>query len=429
MAVNVIRELGPAEASSPTLVASTLNPADWLTGRPMDPVGVAAEPLPALAGFPFLHAGTGAVIVGPTGGGRSSLIQACLYDAAQAGLRCAYLGHEVTEPEFNARAAVLAQKREQVVDEELRESLSRVRYLNLESVLSQAWRDGEAWTEGISTAYDVAAIDPLSAVASALDFAFDKSNDDYIRFYDRIVLPLTTRGVTVVMVDNIGHAEDAKSRAKGASAKQDRADLTFSCSPSSSPVGLTIKAQKVRSIRAGHQRGDEWIFEKDTQRIESRGDDRATFRPTHIMERVSRAIEDGEGLSGNAIRTTVGGRAEYVNLALELLVTEHFVEVHKDGQAHRHHSVKAYREDADPANRVQPCPNRVPDTVPDTVSNRVPNPVGIGHETGHGSGEAENGNRVPAGDALQERVQAIAAMTDEDAQRREWEKLESGTTA
>ena len=84
---------------------------DWLGGEPMDPTLADGEPLPPLAGFPFLHAGAGAVISGPTGGGRSSLLQAGAYDAACAGLRIAYLGSEVTPPEFNARAADLAERR------------------------------------------------------------------------------------------------------------------------------------------------------------------------------------------------------------------------------------------------------------------------------------------------------------------------------
>jgi hypothetical protein len=111
----------------------------------MDPCATPADPHPAILGFPMLHQGAGATIVGPTGGGRSSLLQACLYDAARAGVRCAYLGHEVTEPEFNARAARLAALRGDPVDDELRDALAHVRYLNLSSVIAHAWEDPAAW--------------------------------------------------------------------------------------------------------------------------------------------------------------------------------------------------------------------------------------------------------------------------------------------
>ncbi len=76
-----------------------MSAADWLTGTPMDPAAAPTDPLPTLPGFPYLLAGTGAVIVGPTGAGRSSLIEAGLYDGARHGLRAAYLGSEVGTPQ------------------------------------------------------------------------------------------------------------------------------------------------------------------------------------------------------------------------------------------------------------------------------------------------------------------------------------------
>ena len=173
---------------------------DWLAGSPMDPTATPAEPLPTLAGFPFAHPGAGIVIVGPTGGGRSSLVQACLYDGAGAGLRGAYLGSEVTEPEFNARAAVLAEHRGDTVNDELRVCLARARYLSLASVVTQAWENPGGWVDGIAAAYDLIVIDPLSAVASALDLNFDQSNAEFVKFYDRLVQPLTTlAGADVAM--------------------------------------------------------------------------------------------------------------------------------------------------------------------------------------------------------------------------------------
>jgi hypothetical protein len=168
---------------------------------------------------------------------------------------------------------------------------------------------------------------------------------------------------------------------------------------SSSPVGLIVKAHKVRSIRAGFQRGDEWLFLRDTQRIEARGrgegDVGTTFRPTKIMQRVSETVSADEGLTGNAIRTAIGGRTEYVSLALELLVSEGYIEVRKDGQAHLHYSIRPYREDCEPAT-VSTVSLPFPNHGPDTVSHRVPLPVGEGPGTGNGSGGDETANRFPS---------------------------------
>jgi KaiC/GvpD/RAD55 family RecA-like ATPase len=362
----------------------------WLKGEPMDPVAVRLEPLQAVPGVPFAYPGASAVIVGETGGGRSALLEACLYDASKAGQRCAYLGGEITQEEFNARAAVIAHRRSDRIEAELRAQLASVRYLDLFSTIALAWRDPQAWVSGVVGAYDIAVIDPLSAVASALDLDFDKSNADYVRAFDRLFQPLTKLGVTVLIVENVGHAEDAKRRAKGASAKGDRADLTFACSAVTNPPGLAIKAQKVRSVRAPFQRGDEWLFERDTQRIQRRAGNTIepdhAFRPTTIMQRVSELLERDEGLSANAVRTAIGGRSEYVTLALQLLVSEGYIVAEKDGQAHRHRSLKPYREPTE-STESPPCPNRVPDPVPGTESTESPL-----RSRGRGDGPGENGH-------------------------------------
>jgi KaiC/GvpD/RAD55 family RecA-like ATPase len=104
----------------------------------MDPSAVPSERLAAVPGFPMGYPNCSVLIVGPTGGGRSSFAQACLYDAARAGLRCAYLGSEVGVEEFNARAADLAGRRGDTISDELRAELARVRYLDLPAVIVAA---------------------------------------------------------------------------------------------------------------------------------------------------------------------------------------------------------------------------------------------------------------------------------------------------
>jgi hypothetical protein len=190
----------------------------------------------------------GGVIVGPTGGGRSSLLEACTYDAGRAGLHVAVLSGEVTAAEFNARAADLAARRGDPITDELREQLSRVRFLDLATVIQRAWGDPDRWVADVVERFQIVGIDPLSTVASALDLDFDKSNTEFVAFYDRLVQPLVNRGVWTVMLDNIGHAIEAKTRAKGPSAKGDKADLTFSCALQPTPVGLVVTARKVRSV-------------------------------------------------------------------------------------------------------------------------------------------------------------------------------------
>lgn len=339
------------DAAVPTTGA--VDPDAVFNGTPMDPTAESAEPMPVVPGFPFAHPGTSAIVVGPTGGGRSSLAQACLFDAAKAGQRAAYLGSEVTESEFNARARDLASRRNETVDDDLRKQLANVRYLPLASTLAYAWASPDAWRREMAARFDIVVIDPTSAVASALDLDFDKSNADYVAFHHRLVQPLAAVGRLVVLLDNVGHGAEAQRRAKGASAKTDVADLAFACKLKTSPAGLLITATKVRSISATFRRGDTWVFDRDTQRISRHVDDdqgdQGAWRPTVLMERVSRALEETPGLTQRQIREAglVKGNKDHKITALDVLVREGFV-VERPGDRYvEHYSVAPFRHTED----------------------------------------------------------------------------------
>jgi hypothetical protein len=314
------------------------------------------ELLPAVPGFPFLYQGAGAMIVGPTGGGRSSLTQAGLYDAARAGLGCAYLGHEVSYQEFSARFGNLARVRGDVVDDALMAQLYNVRYRPLAEAFDFAQRNTTKWVDEITSYFDIIAIDPLSAVASVLDLDFDTNNADFIRFYDQYIYPLITANVTVVMVDNVGHDSGAQRRAKGVSAKSDRCDLTFSCAKHSD--GLLIRSNKVRSIRAGFKVSDQWLFTRDEQRIlnySSSGTDDNMFEPTEVMERAFRVINQTHGLTKTAIRSNISGKNETKLYAIECLRIGGYIEERRDKRTPTYYPLKPY-------------PPAVSEGVPDTPS-------------------------------------------------------------
>jgi len=283
-------------------------PAAWLAGSPMDPCAVGAEPLPPLPGFPFLHREMTAVISGPTGKGRSSLIQACAYDAARGGVRVAYLGGEVTEPEFNARAALLTERRLDDADE-VRDALSRARYLDLHSTLALAWKNPERWVTEVGALYDVVIVDPLNDALAAAGLGHE--NVDYIGFHTKLMEPLRTHGVAVVMLDNIGHAEDAQGRPMGASAKMHKADLMFSCTAQDDPSLLRLTATKVRSVRAAFGKGATWECDEATQTLT--GID-AVFAPASRQSRVERRRDEERGNILHALSDAERGLRELERL-------------------------------------------------------------------------------------------------------------------
>jgi hypothetical protein len=241
--------------------------AHLLDGKPLDPIAVPGAPLEPLPGFPFVVPGVTVIISGPTGKGRSSLAEVMLYDAAKAGPARRLSREEVTEDEFNARGATIADARGDEIADELVAQLSNVRYLSLADNIATAWTMPEEWTREMAARYPPVAIDPLSSVASTLGLDFD-NNTQYLQFHDRIVEPLKLRGTSVVLLDNIGHSESARERPSGGAAKIWRQDLQYSCKATSVPVpGLVIECKNVRSVRVAWKEGAKWLFERDTQRV------------------------------------------------------------------------------------------------------------------------------------------------------------------
>ncbi len=81
----------------------------------------------------------------------------------------------------------------------------------------------------------------------------------------------------------------------------------------------------------------------------------ASLRPTRLMERVSRYVEDHPGASGNDIDRARLGKADYVRKATGVLVTEGWLRVERVGPAMRHRSERPFREDpgaCSPANGI-----------------------------------------------------------------------------
>lgn len=79
---------------------------------------------------------------------------------------------------------------------------------------------------------------------------------------------------------------------------------------------------------------------------EAPADAKDSFRPTHLMEEMSKAIVNSPGLTTRALRGAIAGKSEYKDLALELLVIEGYVEVELGPNRSKLHKSKvAFRAD------------------------------------------------------------------------------------
>lgn len=316
----------------------------WLAGIMLDPLATSLEPLPTLPGFPYLHAGMCALISGPTGAGRSALVEAGLYEAAKAGLRGAYVGNEITVDEFNARAAKLAAIYGDVLDTAMCTVLKRVHYLDLSTTVDRAWHEPQTWAECVPPMYDIVVIDPLSSAAASLGVSFDKESGDYIKFYDKLVQPILTAGTAVVLLDNIGHDHNAANRAKGASGKQDRADLILAGRSAPDHESLILTATKVRTVRKAFDIGHEWKFERQSQRIIDIGRTRED-QTRADREAVSRFIEANTSCTTRDIRTGSNVPEKRVSGAITQLLADGYIErVPGPRNALLHQASRPYRQ-------------------------------------------------------------------------------------
>ncbi|MGI8730823.1 MAG: AAA family ATPase [Solirubrobacteraceae bacterium] len=265
---------------------------------------------------------------------------------------------------------------------------------------------------------DLVILDSTRTFLSSLALDEDRS-DDFARFCSALIEPLFRAGIATLQLDNSGHGD--KGRARGTSSKGDLADVTYTLK-TTTPFDQHRRGT-LRLVRTHARFGDVApAFTMDlggghfgtfTADESDRGETGETFRPTVLMERVSRALEAHPGLSKRGVREAVKGNHDAKDLALELLVADGYIVAERDGQATRHTVARPFREDADQAeraHRAQPCPNRAQGTV---GSNRAPVPPSIGARgTGHGQPGTPSSERAHghgAGD------QAPLASADEEA--------------
>lgn len=322
-------------------------------------------------------------VAAPLKSGKSLAMLAHSVDMAAAGATVVILDRENGADEYARRLRDVLEDRPASVRDAVRE---RLRYFAWTTLTLE---DGQELPAALGPDVDLVILDSTRTFLSALHLDEDRS-DDFARFATAIIEPLFRAGIATVQLDNAGHNDTG--RARGTSSKGDLADVLYSLKTTAAfdrnragKVQLTRKHSRfgdvaqtfVMELGAGHY-GTFAPADEPPSATANR------FRPTVLMERVSRAIEETPGLSKRAIRDHVNGRAEIIDLALELLIAEHHVRVEQDGQARRHHSEKPYRE-ADDTDRVprvptvsQPCPGH-------GVEDRVPVSPPIGDtDTGHG---------------------------------------------
>jgi hypothetical protein len=185
---------------------------------------------------------------------------------------------------------------------------------------------------------------------------------DVEAFY-RLLDPIRKADVAVVITDNVVKSNDARGTwAIGSERKKSKAEVHLGMKAIQPLVRGGVGKAKivVQKDRPGFLTRPspgllvidasgvqcEWSIEAETSHT-----DGGSFRPTNLMERVSRFLEAAapEERSRTQIEQGVTGRTEYVRLAIDVLCAEGFAAESKGTRGARMvEHVRVYREDVDP---------------------------------------------------------------------------------
>lgn len=212
---------------------------------------------------------------------------------------------------------------------------------------------------------DLVIVDGVNAAMTLLGLDLN-SNTDATKFSQSVLKPLKRGGAAVLTIDHVPKNKDNRgSYAIGAQSK--RADIdgaSFSVEVLA-PFGrgqngelrLTVTKDRpghVRAIAMGAKiAGIAHLRSSGENNVRIAivpvGAPNGTFRPTHLMEKVSRLLEAAAlPLSKGAVEKGVEGKAENVRAACQVLIDEGFIKVENGARNSLNMaSLKAYRESDD----------------------------------------------------------------------------------
>jgi hypothetical protein len=274
-------------------------------------------------------------------------------DILRSGSAFAFLDYEGTAATFVTRLRALRVPGDVIADQ------SRVAYHNLVGKTSPDVVEllVEQFTE-----MDVALVGLDSMLPALIRNGWDdNSNADLAAFYELFARPLTANGAALVCTDHMTKDSATRARgARGASAKLQLVDVSYSLKTlkpfsrdRAGTVRITCAKDRFGTFAIGQTVADIHVapnvdfLDLDVRAPEERDPD-APFRPTVLMERISRALEDhGDEMGANELRLAVRGDDKTKPVALQMLVNEGYVARRPHGQRVLHQSIRPFRQDND----------------------------------------------------------------------------------
>lgn len=286
---------------------------------------------------------------------KSWIAQVAIVEALAAGQRAALVDVDHNGANLTTeRLLLLGATVEQLADPNLFRYCEPTDGLDLLATITQL----VTWKPAVAVLDSIGEIMPMLGIKSV-------DNDELSTGLRQTATALADAGACVITVDHLPKSHEARTSgfAIGGTAKKRAMDGAYihadaKVPPSPGGIGrIILRIEKDRPGRLRATCGGKYVgtFTLDstnagaittsiTNEAPPTTDD-GGWRPTHLMERISRFVEENPGSSKNLIEISVKGKATHKRQALELLILDAYIEVTKGAnRAQEHHPVKPYRE-------------------------------------------------------------------------------------
>lgn len=352
-------------------------------------------------------------VAGASGSGKSWTALVCSAQEAAAGEHVVYVDLEDDEIGVVGRLLALGLSVDDIV--------TRFHYVHPQEAYGTfAALELQVALEGLPQPPSLVVIDSTGE-GMALDGAKPNDDDDTARWFRRLPAALAhLTGAAVLVLDHVVKADDGglwpigsqRKRAAISGAQYMQTTVRAFDQHTAGTAKLVCAKDRHGNYRPG-SKAAELAVRPDLDRVTvelrapadapARASEEPTaFRPTALMEKVSRLLEAAAGpLSGRDVTASTPGTRQYVQQALEALVAEGYVTRSTGERRAQMHAVEhVYRQASDPRSDAFQGPRR------DEWSSASP-PIGRGGRRTHWMGEPTHSRH--SADALPEH-----ALTSED---------------